>query len=169
VITKRGDPALAMPGEEVTFYIEATNRGQEAAVDVVVVDELPEYLEILQVTATQGTVTVEGQVVTVDVGVIGSGFVIQITIHTRVRLDAPAPIDLQNVAQLHSPNGGDHTSPPATVVVPGESLPLTGGIQPRDNSTHPGVGPALVWLSVGATLVVALLGAWLGSRPRDTL
>lgn len=162
VITKRGDPALALPGEEVIFTIEVTNPGQEAAVDVVVVDTLSEHLELLEVNATQGTILVEGQTVTVQVGVVGSGFVVEIVIRTRVRADAPAPLDLENVVRFHSPNGGDFDSPPATVVVPGVSLPRTGGSQQ-------GVGPALVGLCVGATLVVALWGAWLNSRPHDTL
>jgi uncharacterized repeat protein (TIGR01451 family) len=61
VITKRGEPTEALPGEEVTFTLEVTNRGQAAAVDVVVTDDISPYLEILEVTTTQGTVTIESR------------------------------------------------------------------------------------------------------------
>jgi uncharacterized repeat protein (TIGR01451 family)/LPXTG-motif cell wall-anchored protein len=128
VITKRGEPAEALPGEEVVFTIEVTNQGQNAAVGVLVTDELPEYLEIVEATTTQGTVRVEGQVVYVEVGVVGPEFLVVIVIRTRVRPDAPIPLELQNVAVLHSPNGGNRTSPPVVITIPDEVLlPQTGG------------------------------------------
>jgi uncharacterized repeat protein (TIGR01451 family) len=148
-ITKRGDPSLALPGEPVTFVIEATNTGQEAAVDVVVTDTVPDYLEIINVTSSQGTVTVVGQQVTVEVGTIGNGFVVEIVIKTRVADDAPAPLDLSNVAMLTSPNGGERTSPPATIVVPTSRMPETGQ---QTGQIAPGI--ALIGL---LTILVALL------------
>jgi uncharacterized repeat protein (TIGR01451 family) len=126
-ILKRVEPAEALPGEEVTFTLEATNRGQESAWGVVVTDEVSEHLQILEVTTTQGTVTIEGQKVTVDIGVIGPGFVVEIVIRARVREDAPVPLELENVAVLTSPNGGYRTSQTVTVMVPTPMLPVTGG------------------------------------------
>ena len=129
VITKRGEPREALPAEEVVFTIGVTNRGQRAAVDVVVTDEVVQYLEIVEVTTTQGTVLVEGQLVTVQVGVVGPGFVVEIVIRTRVRPDAPVPLDLENIAVLRSPNGGDRTSLPVIISIPGTTrLPETGGM-----------------------------------------
>jgi len=125
VIVKRGGPSEALPGEEVTFTIEVTNQGDVAAVDVVVTDEMSEYLEILEVTTTQGTVTIVGQTVTVDIGVVGPGFVVQIVIRTRVREDTPAPIEIENVVVLATPSTHDRTSPPTIIKVPG-LLPVTG-------------------------------------------
>ena len=125
VIVKRGDPLEALPGEEVTFTLEVTNQGQAAAVDVVVTDDVPQYLEILEVTTTQGTVTIEGQTVTVEVGVVGPGFVVEIVIRTRLREDTPAPLNLENVAVLVSANAGQRTSLPVIIYVPG-LLPVTG-------------------------------------------
>lgn len=127
VITKRGEPAAALPGEQVTFIVEVSNRGTIAAVDVVVADEMPPYLDILEVTTTQGTLSIEGQRVTVDIGVVGPGFVVQIVIQTRVSLGAPVPLDMQNVAVLTSPNGGERQSPPVITTVSGPLLPKTGG------------------------------------------
>ena len=125
VIVKRGDPLEALPGEEVTFTLEVTNQGQAAAVGVVVTDDVPQYLEILEVTTTQGTVTIEGQTVTVEVGVVGPGFVVEIVIRTRLREDTPGPLDLENVAVLVSPNAGQRISLPVIIHVPG-LLPVTG-------------------------------------------
>ena len=131
VITKRGEPSEALPGEEVVFTLEVTNQGKHAAVDVVVTDEMTEYLEIVEVTTTQGIVRIEGQVVIVDVGVLGPDFAVVIVIRTRVRLDAPSPLVLQNVAVLHSPNGGDRASPPVIITIPDTVLlPKTGGVVP---------------------------------------
>lgn len=126
VITKWGEPALALPDEEVTFWIEATNEGSAAAIDVVITDVVPDYLEILEVTASQGAVAIDGQTVTVDVGTMGSGFTVVIVIRTRVTPDAPAPMDMTNIAVLDAPNVGERTSAPATVVVPATYLPTTG-------------------------------------------
>jgi uncharacterized repeat protein (TIGR01451 family) len=148
-ITKRGEPSLALPGELVTFVIEATNTGQDAAVDVVVTDTVPDYLDILNVTSSQGSVTIEGQQITVEVGTIGSGYVVEIVVETRVADNAPVPLDLSNVAVLTSPNGGERTSPPATIVVPTSRMPETGR---QTGQIAPGI--ALVGL---LTILVALL------------
>jgi len=127
VITKWGEPENALPGERVTFTLEVTNRGQHAAVDVVVTDQVSSYLEILDVTTTQGTVTVEGQNVIVQIGTVGPDFVVEIVIQTVVRLDTPVPLDVANVAQLRSPNSTDRTSPPVTIKISDTLLPQTGG------------------------------------------
>jgi uncharacterized repeat protein (TIGR01451 family) len=125
VITKRSDKQTAELGEEVVFTIEATNKGEKAAVGVLVRDEISEWLEILGATTTQGTVSIDGQTVTVDVGVIGPQYVVQIVIRTRVREETPAPIEIENLAVLHSPNGGERRTPPVIVRVP-SYLPETG-------------------------------------------
>lgn len=129
VITKRGEPSQAHPGEDVIFTIEVTNQGQRAAVDVVVTDDISPYLEIIEATTSQGTVKVEGQKVTADVGTVGPAFVVTIIIHTRVRADAPVPLSVSNIAILDSPNGGNRSSPPVIVTIPGPLLPVTGWSQ----------------------------------------
>jgi uncharacterized repeat protein (TIGR01451 family) len=155
VIVKRGDPPQALPGEEVTFTLEVTNQGQAAAVDVVVTDDVPQYLEILEVTTTQGTVTIEGQTVTVEVGVVGPGFVVEIVIRTRLREDTPAPLEMENLAVLKSPNGGgERRSSPVTVRIP-SILPVTGV------KNSPGLAIRLLGLGFLAGLLFA---GWNRSR-----
>jgi uncharacterized repeat protein (TIGR01451 family) len=127
VIRKRGEPTVVLPGEEVVFTIEATNEGQEAVVGAVVIDEIPEYLEVLEVTTTQGTVHVEGQTVWVEVGTIGPGFVVEIVIRTRVRDDVPRPHVMENVAVMKSHNSRDVQTPPVVIRVPADGMPTTGG------------------------------------------
>jgi uncharacterized repeat protein (TIGR01451 family) len=128
VITKRGEPSEAFPGELVTFVLEVTNLGNVAAVDVVVMDQVSEFLEILEVTTTQGEVRVDYQLVTVEVGTVGPEFLVEIVVRTRVRDDAPVPLDIPNVAELSSPNGGDRTTIPVTISVPSSILMPTTGL-----------------------------------------
>lgn len=149
VLTKRADRAEALPGEEVVFTIEVTNEGQAAAVDVVVIDDIPEYLEVLEATTTQGTVTIEGQRVMVEVGVVGPDFVVQIVIRTRVREDAPAPVAIENIAMFRAPNAKNLETPPLVVSVPGPLLPTSGNLH--------GWWPVLLYLG-GA--LIALGAAW---------
>jgi uncharacterized repeat protein (TIGR01451 family) len=118
VITKVGGPSVVMPGDEVTFTIEVTNRGQAAAVDVVVTDDVPGYLEILSVSTTQGSAYAQGQKVVVEVGTVGQDFVVRIVIRTRVRSDTPAPVEMENVAVFRSPNAGELWTSPVIIRVP---------------------------------------------------
>jgi uncharacterized repeat protein (TIGR01451 family) len=159
VIVKWGEPEEALPGEEVTFHIQATNKGKKATVDVVVTDVIPEYLEILQVTTTQGTFTIEGQKVTINMGIIGPGFVVEATIRTRVREDAPAPLEMENLALLRSPNGGERTSSPVIISIPAPGLPRTG--RPK--------APWLVSAIVGSGLAMLAVYLWRNRSARRAL
>jgi uncharacterized repeat protein (TIGR01451 family) len=128
VITKRAEPAEVRPGDEVLFTIEVTNRGQTGAINTYVIDDVPEYLEIVNVVTSQGTWRQEGQKVIVEIGVIGQGYVVKILIYTRVRDDAPAPLSIENLAVVRSDNCPD-PSARALVRIVGdvERLPVTGG------------------------------------------
>jgi uncharacterized repeat protein (TIGR01451 family) len=144
VIIKRSEPSEALPGQEVTFTLEVTNQGNESAVGVVVTDEVSEYLEILEVTTTQGTVTIEGQKITVDIGVVGPGFVVEIVIRARVRDDAPSPLEIENFARLTSHNGGERISQTVILTVY-RPLPVTGGLP----------APWLICVLLGGALMAA--------------
>ena len=128
VIIKRGEPSEAFPGELVTFVLEVTNFGNTAAVDVVVTDQVSDFLEILEVTSTQGEVRVEDQLVTVEVGIVGPDFLVEIVVRARVRDGTPVPLDIVNTAELSSPNGGNRTTRPVTISVPVSVLMPTTGL-----------------------------------------
>ena len=128
VITKRAEPTEVRPGDEVVFTIVVTNRGQTGAINTYVIDDIPEYLEIVDVVTSQGTWRLEGQKVIVEIGVIGQDYVVEILIYTRVRDDAPAPLSIENLAVVRSDNCPE-PSASALVRIVGEveRLPVTGG------------------------------------------
>jgi len=128
IITKRAEPTEVRPGDEVLFTIEVTNRGQTAAINTTVIDDVPAYLEILDVSASQGTWRQEGQRVIVDIGVIGQDYVVEILIYTRVRDDAPAPLAVENLVTVRSDNCPDPSARALVQIIgdPGR-LPVTGG------------------------------------------
>jgi uncharacterized repeat protein (TIGR01451 family) len=133
-IVKWADSQEVLPGQDVTFTIQATNHGRDAPIDVVITDVLSEHLEILEATTTQGTVKISGQTVTANVGVIGQNFVVEVVIRGRVREDAPAPLEIENTALFRSPNGGEHRTAPAIVTVADNGpikLPVTGSTATR--------------------------------------
>lgn len=152
LILKSADPAEAKPGQEVMFTLRVSNQGNIAAVDVVVVDDIPAYLEIVGVTTTQGEITIDGQRVTVRVGTIGPGYEVQIVVRTRVRPDTPAPLTLENVAILTCPNCHDRWAR-AEVDIVGPGLPVTGGLG--------------TWWMVAACLGTGLVGLSLALSRRE--
>jgi uncharacterized repeat protein (TIGR01451 family) len=127
VVFKRAEPTQVEPGDEVTFTIEVTNRGQQGAINVQVIDDVHEDLEILEVTTTQGVARIEGQRVIVDIGVIGKDFVVTVVIHTRVREEVSAPKTIENVVLARSDNCNDPTAQVFITVI-GPSMPPTGGL-----------------------------------------
>jgi uncharacterized repeat protein (TIGR01451 family) len=102
-ITKTVDRPFAAPGDTVTWTVTITNPNATALTDVVVDDTLPEALEIVSATATTGTVTVNGQVVTLRVPSLAPGEAVTLTIVTRVRANA-AGFAIQNEAVLRNLN-----------------------------------------------------------------
>jgi uncharacterized repeat protein (TIGR01451 family)/LPXTG-motif cell wall-anchored protein len=128
IVTKQAEPTEVRPGDDVRFTIWVTNEGQKAAINTYVIDEIPEYLEILDVSTSQGTWRQEGQKIIVEIGTIGQGYVVEIVIDTRVREDAPTPLSLENLAIVKTDNCAD-PSALAIVRVIGDpvTLPVTGG------------------------------------------
>ena len=137
----------------MTFTLHVVNQGNIAAVDVVVTDDIPAYLEIQEVTTTQGEITIDGQRVTVHVGTMGPEFEVQIMIRTRVRPDTPSPLTVENVAILACPNCHDRWAR-AEVDIIGPGLPVTGGLGS--------------WWMVAACLGTGLVGLSLALSKRET-
>ncbi len=151
VITKRAAPDMARPGDEVIFTIQATNRGQAAAVDARVIDTVPAYLEIMEVTVLpsdqgQEVTPRRGQTVVVDIGTIGQDFEVTIVIRTRVRQDAPPYICVENLAEFRAPNCPDRS---AAIIC---TLPEAGG--------------TTTWWMVAGGLGVCVLALSLGLAKR---
>lgn len=149
-ITKLADVNLALPGEVVTFTLTATNRGTAAATNVVVDDQIPnQYFTVLSASTTKGTYTITGNNVQFVIGTLNPGEVVVMRIVTRVRADAPVPVDAINVANLTDGLRNVRTAS-ATVRITRGSLPATG--------EHPESRlPLIILLTGGAVLAIATM------------
>ena len=106
LITKAASLAEARIGDEVTFTLRVTNNGDATAHDVVVTDSLPDYLDLIEVTATRGDVATSGRTVTVTIGAVEPDDEITIQIRTRVNEQALPPGG-RNGATLTTSSPGD--------------------------------------------------------------
>ena len=60
-VTKAASPSEARIGDIVDFTITVTNHGGETADDVVVTDELPDFLDVIEANASKGTIAISGR------------------------------------------------------------------------------------------------------------
>ena len=67
-VTKSVNVSEARVGDEIVFTIRVFNRGNLNADDVVVTDPIPDYLDVIEATATRGNVSSVGRTVIVDIG-----------------------------------------------------------------------------------------------------
>ncbi|MBO9309783.1 MAG: DUF11 domain-containing protein, partial [Chloroflexi bacterium] len=161
VIVKLVDPALALPGELVTYTLTVTNPSNAPASAVVVSDTVPAVLQIISATATQGTFTISGQVVIFNVGTVNPGQVVTLTVTARLRDDAPAPSDVTNTGELRHQTGNPRTSSAVLRITRGR-LPAT-GLPPAEPS---GAAEALGLLIAGVLLIVSGMLLWSRLRRR---
>jgi uncharacterized repeat protein (TIGR01451 family) len=82
-IVKKVDATFASPGQLVKFTITVTNPANVPADKVVVTDNVPTVLKVQGATTSQGTVTIKGQVVTVEVGTVTPGQTVEIKVTTK--------------------------------------------------------------------------------------
>lgn len=90
-ITKAASPSEARIGDEIMFTLTVTNRGNVPAENVVVTDPVPDFCDILDVSASRGDVAVSGNTVVVTLGAVAPDEVISIQICTRVNERAQPP------------------------------------------------------------------------------
>ena len=128
-VFKSADVAQVKPGETIQFTIVAGNRGNVDAVNVQVRDTLPDYLDLVSVVSTRGTVSINGRGFVVDIGTIG------ITETITIRVIATGNSTMKagtctNVAVLNTTSGGNTASNDTSFAnyVCGEVInPPTGG------------------------------------------
>ncbi len=120
-VTKRGTPTAVAIGETVVWTIEVSNPSGSPINFVLVNDPIPAQFDIVGVTTTQGTPSVNGQVVTVDIGTLAPGQIVTIQIETVGNQNA-LPGQVCNTARA-----GAASSSPACITLFPSALPPTGG------------------------------------------
>jgi uncharacterized repeat protein (TIGR01451 family) len=172
-IVKSVDRPVAEIGELVQFTLIVSNLGGSTAEGVVVDDNVPSFLDIVDVTTTKGELSVSGNAVRVTIGSLAPGEVVTIIIVARVR-EAPAAGQNTNVAIVMSitPDANeDNNRGSVTVDVPGAAAsasPTSAAATPQptevprpptlpDTSVPPGPGSPLGMLLIGLVLIAASL------------
>ena len=147
LVTKRAGSDRARVGEDLEFILTVTNQGDKPALDVVVVDPLPDFLAYVSSSTSRGTIAVEGNQIIITLGAVQHNEVIEIRIITRV-LRIPSPPNNVNTVQLATSSRGDQPinnrdavpinfieppltetpSTPDVTAVPVQAPPPSGGI-----------------------------------------
>lgn len=104
-ITKAVNVASANIGDAVIYTIDIYNNGMLPFPDASVSDSLPSVLDIEQVIASKGTVTITGNDVTIDIGTLQPGERVNVTINARVNQTGVAGSIFRNTAYLADNEG----------------------------------------------------------------
>jgi len=161
-ITKTADPTELLPGDLVTFVIQVCNVGDKTCEDVVVSDDLPDELEVVSASASQGRAVVVGDDVRAEFGDLLPGVCAELTIVARLRDDVDLCTQFENVSTI-----GDLISNRVTLIVP--CLPESGedAVQSRETTAQSGAIATQV-VVVGLLAVgMGLLAAGLALRARS--
>jgi uncharacterized repeat protein (TIGR01451 family) len=106
-VTKSASPSEARVGDIVDFTITVTNHGGETADDVVVTDNLPNFLDVVETGTSKGTITTDGRTVVTTIGSVAPGEVVIIHIRALVNEQALPPGG-RNSVSLMSSNSSDN-------------------------------------------------------------
>jgi uncharacterized repeat protein (TIGR01451 family) len=149
-LTKVADRDYVDAGQVFTYTVEITNIGPVAATGVTLVDEVPAQLEVLEATVSQGTVSVDENLVMATVGVLGPGYSAILVIRVRVGYSVGPGISIENIVVGDSDQTGEIISNAVVTVY---------GLLPESGSGGRGAGMLLLCvLLTGAGLFMAALG-----------
>ena len=123
-VIKTASSAYVVPGGTFTYTIVVENLGPSPATGVFLTDPVSPKLEVLDASVTQGSVTIDTNLVTADIGVLGVGYSATLTIVVRVRSNVASGVVIDNIAVGDSDQTGEVTST-SSVIVTG-LLPETG-------------------------------------------
>jgi uncharacterized repeat protein (TIGR01451 family) len=114
-----------LPGEEIQYAISLEAAGTGAAGSVIIRDEMAPGIELLQISATQGSVEVQGQLVKLSMGTIEPGQTVLAILGLRVSRSTPAgQVFLQQATADF--NGGQSLCTLVVFGTPPDHLPPTG-------------------------------------------
>jgi uncharacterized repeat protein (TIGR01451 family) len=146
IITKSGSPDDVIIGERFTWTITVSNPGTLPTIPTTVTDTIPGTFDIVSVNSTRGTVSIAGDVITVDVPSLTAGQTAVITIVVEANETAQAG-SVCNTARM-----GSITTTDCVSMLP-NNLPATGG--------RP-VGPTWPFLIAGIVAGIGLGALGLG-------
>ncbi|MDQ7027569.1 MAG: hypothetical protein Q9P44_18650, partial [Anaerolineae bacterium] len=109
IIVKLVDPVFIQPGELATWTITITNPNAVALTNIQMSDDVPVPLQVVSASATNGTVTVSGQVVRVFINTLAPNETSTITLITRLDPAFQQTI-VSNSAFLDAPYIGDSSA-----------------------------------------------------------
>ncbi len=101
-ISKIGNPPVAPPGSEITYTIRVINPTDEIATDMLIEDEMPDVIEILDASASAGTIDIDGQRITLSLDELAPGERVLLTIEARVSDDDEIVESISNRACVSS-------------------------------------------------------------------
>jgi uncharacterized repeat protein (TIGR01451 family) len=148
-VTLSGCAACLPPGEVAEFAIDVGNNGTLDAVNVQVYQKLPPHFELVDVTATRGTVIKGAGEYTVDLGTVTPRERIAITL--KVRLKADHTGEALNAVILRTTSTGDLTTNNtgfARCQTCAVVLPVTGAESAQDST------PATLLMLLGSSLIL---------------
>ena len=103
-VTKSVSPSEAQIGDIIDFTITVTNHGGETADDVVVTDQLPDFLDVVDSETSKGTIATSGRTVVTTIGSVAPDEVVIIHIHAQVNAQALPPGGSNSVSLVSSNN-----------------------------------------------------------------
>jgi uncharacterized repeat protein (TIGR01451 family) len=123
-------PASASEGNTVTYTITVTNFGPSSASAVVLTDTLPSNLNYKSASASQGTFTVSGGVVTFSVGAVASGGTVTASVNALVTEDGSTSDTATVTSSSPDPNPANNSAS-ATTSFAEPAISVSGAIQTR--------------------------------------
>lgn len=111
---------LGVTGEQLEWVVTVTNPSEVTGVGILITDVLRPELRIDNVTTTRGTISIDGQLVSINIATLAPGESAQISIFTTV-LDGVSVVD--NTACVVADNQGAQE---CATALPVSALPSTG-------------------------------------------
>ena len=148
-VTKYGDPSSAKVGDLVIYTITVGNNGNTDALNVVLTDTKPSFLDIINITVSPDKgfpVTISGNTFTINFGTVTPTDFYTVTVLTRVNSLGQAPGGTNNASiTTTSPNDPVfNDSASATLTIPSSSSGSSGGTKVSSLLPRTGFAPGVI-------------------------
>lgn len=157
-VVVRVSPASAKVNETLTFIITITNPGLAPALNAILSDSFPTYIDVTNVTATEGSITRGTHSVSVSIGTIAPGDTISVIIDVKVNTGATRTETVTNIVTLTYDVGKSKTGSVSYRVEAGSTLPGTGEISLEEAQSR-GVDISLLFLA-GTLVLAGIFALW---------